>query len=220
MIEFISICIFLVLFLVVARINIRQIKSKKLLGAILLLPFSITLLTLNVLFMSFILDQDSYERLTKEHTIATIKFQQIKPQQFNATIHPALSEPISVTLNGDQWQLDTRIIKWKGPPTYFGLQPMYLLERLSGRYETIEDEKNKTRSVVTLDMDQSFDYWNLLVKYQHMVPWLDAHYGSAVYLPMKDNATFMITLGQHGQIVRPRNLNASNAIKNWFVPIP
>lgn len=218
MIEFVILASTLTCLLIAGFFNYRQFKKKKLARAIFTLPFSIFLFAVNIMLISFLLDKDSYERLTKEHTVAIIEFENIRAQQFKVTISPAYSQPITVELQGDQWQLDARILKWKGAAAYLGLQPVYLLERVSGRYQKVDDEIHKPRSVVALQSTDSINYWNMLIKYQELIPWLDAYYGNAVYLPMKNQAKFMVTLGQQGLIVRPRNIEAARSVQNWKMP--
>ena len=201
-----------------AYLSYKAFKNKKRIRMMIFTPFALSALLLNIVLASFFLDNNSYKRLTKEHTIATISFETIQPQEFKAIIKPAYSTPIDVVINGDQWQLDARILKWKGVAEYMGLQPVYLLERLSGRYQSIKDEKEKNHSAINLNKNESPNFWNLLIEYQDYIPWLDAYYGNAVYLPMTDGAKFMISLGHQGLIARPRNLAAAQALQNWSIP--
>ena len=43
-----------------------------------------------------------------------------------------------LTLRGDEWQMDARVVNWKPPATLLGLDPIYQLDRLSGRYSDID----------------------------------------------------------------------------------
>ena len=199
-------------------LSYRSLKKKQRLRSAITLSLSALFLALNIFYISLILDKSSYERLTKEHTIATISFKKENPQQFLVTLQPAYSPPLKAEINGDQWQLDARILKWEGTASYLGLQPLYTLERLTGRYDRVQDEKNKPRTVIPIKNDPSISYWNTLIKYQAYIPWLDAYYGNAVYLPMANNAKFIITLGQHGLIARPRNFSAAQSVKHWILP--
>ncbi|MDX1812309.1 MAG: hypothetical protein R3240_10205 [Gammaproteobacteria bacterium] len=204
--------------LLISWLNFKFARSGKRLRALMLLPFTLALLIATLISVSFILDQSTFKRLTTEHTLASIKFQNTGKQAFTATFTPAYSNPITIDLKGDQWQLDTRIMKWKGLASYLGFQPLYTFERISGRYQSVEQELNLPRSVIKIADNDSINYWNLLVQNQDVIPWLDVYYGNALYLPMKDHANFIITLGQQGLIARPRNLEASQALENWQLP--
>src|SRR5690625_7570671 len=77
------------------------------------------------------------------------------------TLRPPISPPFPYTtlfrsssdgteqefdLRGDQWQLDARIIKWQGFVAAMGVKPGYRLDRISGRYYTLEDERSAERT--------------------------------------------------------------------------
>ena len=47
------------------------------------------------------------------------------------------------------------------------------------------------------------------------LPWIDARYGSAVYLPMADRARFEVSVGPAGLVARPGNDVARAAIAGW-----
>ena len=88
-------------------------------------------------------------------------------------------------LRGDEWQLDTQVLSWRGVATLLGLDANYRLHRISGRYSDIEEERQRPRSVYSLVQDrvlvngEEFDLWQLANKYQEWLHWVDAVYGSA-----------------------------------------
>lgn len=148
----------------------------------------------------------SYDRLTHEQAVATLTFQQIEEQQFQLEITYAnTAEKKSYLLRGDEWQMDARIIKWHGWAQLLGLNAQYRLERISGRYSDIDEELTKQRSVYALSGQDEIDYWALIKDYEQWLPWVDAYYGSATYLPMKNNASYSVSLTQSGLIARPVN---------------
>ena len=207
----------LILVAVVSLYNYKLIRQKKRARAYILLPVTLCLNLLAALLISIAIEGNTYERLTKEHTIATIEFSSLAPQHYRAVLKQSHQNPITVELHGDQWQLDARIFKWKGIAQWAGLQPMYQLERISGRYQNLSQENNAQHSAKSIAQADSVDFWNLLIEHQDSIPWLDVQYGNAVYLPMKDGAKFMIKLSQTGLLARPRNYKASQSVKNWLV---
>jgi len=117
---------------------------------------------------------------------------------------------------GDLWQMDARIIKWKGPMAAAGGTPLYKLDRLQGRYYALEDERTKARSVYAVsNPDVGFDLWTAFNQLSHQFPWFDAEYGSATYLPMADGALFSVRLTFAGMIARPENDRAEMVVKEW-----
>jgi hypothetical protein len=117
-------------------------------------------------------------------------------------------------LRGDQWKLDALIVKWQGYLASLALKPAYRLERIGGRYYDIEQETTGKRSVYAIGQSlYGIDTWSLLNKQSHWFPFVDATYGSATYLPMKDKALFQVTLSNSGLLTRPLNEAARDALK-------
>ncbi len=64
--------------------------------------------------------------------------------------------------------------------------------------------------------DEKFDLWAFAHKYQNWLNWVDAVYGSAVFLPMTDGARFQVSIGRTGLIARPANKEARQAVSQWI----
>ena len=158
----------------------------------------------------------SYNRLTYEQPIAELHFQELGKQQYELNIfYPLKKNAENFILNGDEWQIDARIIKWHGWAQLLGLNAQYKLERISGRYTDIEEEQNNHRTVYALSPKDEIDYWKLVYKYKKYVPWIDAYYGSATYLPMSDNARYMVSLTQSGLIARAIDDEKKENVQSW-----
>jgi len=156
-----------------------------------------------ILFMSVAANLYSYDRLTYEQDIGKLTFSQLGEQKFKVEItYKNQNKTNGFILNGDEWQMDARIIKWHGWAQLLGLNAQYRLERISGRYSDIDDERAKPRSVHSLEQNDNIDYWKIINNYKKWLPWIDAQYGSAAYLPMADKSTFTVSLTQTGLIAR------------------
>ncbi|MFA5590607.1 MAG: hypothetical protein WDA70_07875 [Lysobacteraceae bacterium] len=142
-----------------------------------------------------------YLTLEREVTVARLAFQAHGPQHFTATLDTADGRRREFTLRGDEWQLDARVISWKLPALLAGAPPLYRLERISGRYRDIRAEREAERSVHALDEDALLDLWTIKQQFPRWLPFVDAHHGSAAYLPMLDGARFEVTLGGRGGLV-------------------
>jgi len=118
-------------------------------------------------------------------------------------------------LQGQEWQLDARIIKWHGLANLLGLDTLYRMERLSGRYSSIDEERSQPRSVHSLAENPGLDVWDLGQRYGKWLRLVDASYGSATYLPMADGAIFTLHISQSGLLARPANEQARNAVGQW-----
>ena len=99
--------------------------------------------------------------------------------------------------------------------TIIGFNSLYTLDRIQGRYHDINQERDAPRSVYSLNPDSSLDLWSLIQQYNKWLPWLDAFYGSAIYLPMADDSSFQIKITQAGLIARPANVAGSEALGEW-----
>ena len=158
----------------------------------------------------------SYRQILLEKSIATISFEILEEQAYSATLVDAEGEERKFKLMGDQWQLDVRIVKWAGVFSKWGIKPAYRLDRLSGRYYSLEKERNGERSVYSLDQSHyGVDIWRWLQNYSPNLKWIDANYGSAAFLPMEDGALYQISLSNTGLVARPLNERAKAAVERW-----
>jgi hypothetical protein len=157
----------------------------------------------------------TYHRFTQETPVASVSFEMLAPQQFHVTLAANGDAPQLLRLHGDEWQLDVRLIKWQGMATIFGADPVYRMDRLSGRYRQTEQEVRELRTIYDLGVEHGLDLWSVASKYKTWLPWVDAIYGSAVYMPMADKASYTVTMASTGLVVRPTNDAAQQAVKAW-----
>ena len=59
------------------------------------------------------------------------------------------------------------------------------------------------------------DLWTVSIDHKRWMPFVDAVYGSAVYLPMADGARYEVAITQSGLLARPVNEVAKAAAGNW-----
>lgn len=156
-----------------------------------------------------------YQRLTDEQAVGIIEFSRTAPEEYTARLMIDGQLDRLLALRGDEWQLDARIVTWKPPATLLGLEPVYQLERLSGRYTSVQREQTASRTVHGLAEERPLDLWSLARRFPRFAPGVDAYYGTATYLPMADGARFSITLSRDALIARPLNDAAREAVGNW-----
>ncbi|WP_416394820.1 hypothetical protein [Allohahella sp. A8] len=148
--------------------------------------------------------------------VVTISLEKLDRQSFQATLVFPDERVFKAPVHGDFWMLDARFISLKGPLRLFGTEPYYELERLSGRYASVRDEKAGIRSVYDLLADEEAaipDLWSLSQAYE--LPWVDAKYGVAVYMPMSHGARYAVLLGTDGLKARPLTAPAFDAVQAW-----
>jgi hypothetical protein len=156
-----------------------------------------------------------YGRLIDEQAVSQIEFSQTAPGHYTARVMIDGKMDRLLDLRGDEWQMDARVINWKPPATLLGLDPIYQLDRLSGRYSDIDDEMSEERTVHALSDELRLDVWRVARKFPALMPGIDAYYGTATYLPMADGARFEVTLTRTALIARPMNDAAREAVGQW-----
>jgi len=156
-----------------------------------------------------------YGRLVDEQLVSQIQFSQSSPGIYVARVMIEGETDRLFTLRGDEWQMDARVVNWKPPATLLGLDPIYQLDRLSGRYSDINDERTEERTVHALSEEMTLDVWRVARKFPALMPGVDAYYGTATYLPMADGARFEVTLSRTALVARPVNEQARQAVGQW-----
>ncbi|BFM16378.1 hypothetical protein R50073_25610 [Maricurvus nonylphenolicus] len=160
-------------------------------------------------------DVFSYKQLQSEQTIATLSFDALGTQHYRVLLVDASGRESRYELRGDQWQLDARFLKWKGSLARWGLKPGYRMDRLGGRYYSLEKERNAERTVYDLNGSQStVDVWQW-IKSAEGWPGIDAAYGSATFVPMADGALYEVRVSTTGLLARPLNDRAQSAVNRW-----
>ncbi len=163
---------------------------------------SLSLLAMNIL---------TYHRLTHETPIAAMHVERLDKQFYRLKFirlnmddkKPCYS---SYDLQGDEWQVDARIIKWHGWANIIGFDAAFQFDRISGRYQNIELQRTRLPSVFSLEPKEAYDLWDLKNKYRWL-PGLDAKYGQSVFLAMKDKQFYQLYMTQSGLITRETKQN-------------
>ena len=172
------------------------------------------LLAIAALMAAISINLYTYDRLTHESTIIEVRFQGVGPQHFLASMMFKDSTKI-LDLRGDEWQIDARVLKWRGMAILLGFNTLYRLDRLSGRYRDITQERTELHTVHSLSEEKGLDLWMIGRRCAPWIPWVDAVYGSATYMPMVDGASFTVSISSTGLLARPSNDIARKAIGEW-----
>src|SRR5690349_2392236 len=129
----------------------------------------------------FALSLRGYRRLIAEAPVATLSVRQLGTQRFALRLDLADGSHQSAELAGDEWQLDARIIKWTPRAVELGAQPLYRVERLSGRYRDLAQAQSTLPSIAAVGEDSRLDLWHLKKDFPTWLPFIDADFGSAAY---------------------------------------
>lgn len=165
-----------------------------------------SLITLAVFLFGFSalagLNLYTYHRFSEEIDVAVVSFDEIADRRYRATLIIPGRRPIEVSLEGDEWQLDARMIKWTDWLTFLGESPLYRLDRISGRYTRAEEAMIRPPSMHSLSEEVGLDLWAFARRSGKWLPGIDAAYGSSVFLPMSDGVTYGVSISRTGLLAR------------------
>lgn len=160
-------------------------------------------------------DLRSYDPQVRDKPLVTLSFSADGPQRYRVNLLEG-GEEREVTLEGDLWQLDARLLGWKGLAALIGLQPGYRLEKLSGRFLAIEQQQSARFAQVSLaESPYGIDLWRWLRLGQRDLFLFEAQAARVTYLPIADGAVFSVSLGPTGLMAQPMNQVAQQALKDW-----
>ena len=102
------------------------------------------------------------------------------------------------------------MIKWTPKAVELGAEPLYRLDRLSGRYDDPEQEATAPRTVISFRPTDGFDLLSLKRSYPQWLPEVDTVFGSGAYLPLVDEGHYSVSLMRTGALVaRPDEATAA-----------
>ncbi len=161
----------------------------------------VTLVTA-LLFSTLSISTWGYRALTREETVLVVTTTRTGPQRFDARVEFPNGGMEIYSLAGDEFYVDARILKFTPLANLVGLHTEYELDRISGRYITLEDERNLPRTLYPLSPAKSLDLFELRRNYSLLAPLVDTEYGSATFTPADDNARFEVRLSTTGLMIR------------------
>jgi hypothetical protein len=164
-------------------------------------------LTLGLLLGAITVGIHGYRAFTQEALAATIKTEPLAPHRFRATVTLADSSLHMFDLAGDAVYVDAHVLKWRPIGTLLGLETVYELDRIAGRYQSLTDEQTQERTVYSLAANKPFDAFDLARRYWVLRPFVDAEYGSATFIgattPPGEGRTYEVRVSTTGLLVRP-----------------
>ena len=194
---------------------IRRLRRLQLVRGTLFFLSGATVLLVTAVAVLVAANLYTYARLTHEQEAARVSMRQLGERHYVLSVQPKGEPPRHFELRGDEWQMDARVLKWRAMGNLLGFDTLYRLERLSGRYGSVAAERAGPRTVHDLSEETSLDLWSLVRRHHAYVPFADALYGSAVYVPMSDGAEYTVSVSASGLLVRPVNDTARKAVGGW-----
>lgn len=201
--------------LVLLLAGLIKMFRRKVLGGSVQILFGLLLVAGAILSWSVALNLYSYQRFTGETSVVKLRFEARGPQAYRVYVIQPDQQSQSYDLRGDEWQVDARVLKWGGLATLLGFDTAFQLDRITGRYRDLQQERQLPHTVHSLYRPRGVDIWWLVREHQDWIPLVDAIYGSATYMPMVDRAEYAVTITTSGLIARPGNAIAKQAVERW-----
>lgn len=185
------------------------------------LPFRCLNLIILVFFSGIFLisasQLSSYTSFETKKPLARVQAFFISDAHYQIVLSPASQESIDYNFEiyGDMWQIDMRLLTWQPLVHLLGLDTLYRIERVSGRYKSIEDEHTQARSLYSLNEEiYGVEVWRFLLEnFQGTL--VRSYFGAGVYAPLSDQALYGIYLSETGIELRPLNEVANAALNKW-----
>jgi hypothetical protein len=157
-------------------------------------------------------EMQQFKSLESGSTVVTLEFTEVGPQLFDVELSGG--EAGRVRLNGDQWELDAQVLRWRGLGHAIGLQDGYRLHRLAGRYLALEQQQGADAPPSgLLHATPSWrDLWHWLDRSGNQTL-LEADAFTLRFMPMTSGARYGLEIGATGLTPLPLNQAATDAMK-------
>ncbi len=174
---------------------IKRVKNrrKKVLVCIIHFLMVIIFALISCIFLLFYVSLKGYKNFAYNKPIFSIECSMKEEDSFVLELVPLDGDEREAkfyNVKGQQFVIEGHIIKWESFFVAVGMKPLYQVTRLTGRYISIEDEREKERSVYALGEETKF--WRLLMKYGQKIPGIDAVNGISSFKDAEENKIFTV----------------------------
>lgn len=144
-----------------------------------------------------------YAAFTYEELAAQITIEPVSDNQFYAHFKYPDGKKANYLLNGDELYVDAHILKWQPLANFIGLHTSFQLHRVTGRYNELEDEQSKSRTVYALNEKSPLDLFDLRKQFPKLGFLVDTEYGSATFIPAGEKSeNFALMVSTSGLLIR------------------
>lgn len=192
--------------LVILALGVQAFRGRRPLGGSAGVLSGLLLLALAALCVAISVATRGYRALTHEEVAAVVETRPTGDQAFEAVFRFPDGTARTFRLRGDQIYVDARILKWEPLVNVLGLHTEYRLDRVSGRYLTVEEERQEARTVHSLGRDGPVDMFRLLDRLPFLDRIVDAEYGSGTFLEVDRPARLEIRVSTSGLLIRRDSL--------------
>jgi hypothetical protein len=181
----------------------RAWKRRRIMGGFTFLLMALLMFMTAIVIVLVATGIKGYKALTREELAAMVYITPLGNQQFQAKIVRSGIHDTLFAIAGDELYIDARVLKWKPVINLLGLHTSYCLDRVGGRYLSLQEENTKVRTMYSLCGEmRPWDLFFLRTRYRFLSPILDAQYGSATFAPVQGAQVVRIMVTTSGLIAR------------------
>jgi len=182
--------------------GVAAVRKRRITGSAFSIVLALLFLSLSALCATISVSTRGYRALTREEVAATVVVNRLSATRFSAHFTFVDGREESFTLAGDEFYVDAHILKWKALANILGIHTTYELDRVAGRYTSVEDEQSLRRTVFALAEEKPMNMYDLRTRLPMFKPLVDTEYGSATFIAVEDWAEFEVRVSTTGLLIR------------------
>src|SRR3989454_1395544 len=153
--------VFALLGVVLPVAALATLRKRRWLGTGMSMMLACFFLALAALAATLGIAMQGYRALTREVVAATVVTRPTGPERFLATFTFPDGRRQNYHIAGNALYVDAHIVKWHPRASILGLHTAYQLDRVSGRYDRLEDEQTKPRRIFALARPKPVDLFQV-----------------------------------------------------------
>ena len=179
------------------------LRKRRWIGTCMSIVLAVLFLSLAGLAATLGLAMQGYRALTREVVAATVVTRPIGSEHFVATFTFPDGRRQNYHIAGNALYVDAHIVKWHPRASILGLHTAYQLDRVSGRYDRLEDEQTKPRRIFALARPKPVDLFQVARSLAFLRRVVDTKYGSATFIAAKGPTQLELRVSTSGLLFRP-----------------
>ncbi|MBN1693889.1 hypothetical protein JW879_00630 [candidate division WOR-3 bacterium] len=192
----------LLFFLLIKRLRNRK---KKILVCIIHFLIVVIFALISSIFVLLYVSLKGYQHFTYNKPIFSIECPIREDDSFVVKFIPLDGEESQARfyrVKGQQFVIEGHIVRWENFFVTVGMKPLYQVTRLTGRYVSINDEKEKERSVY--EIAEETRVWRWLMQYGEKIPGIDAVHGISSFKDAVEHKNFTVYITHNSFIIKEK----------------
>jgi hypothetical protein len=181
---------------------VAALRRRRWIGTSAAMTLALLFLALAALAATLGVATRGYQALTREEVAAVIVTRPTGPERFAATFTFPDGRRVTYELTGQALYVDAHIVKWHPLANVLGLHTAYHLDRVSGRYDRLQDEQVKPRRMFALSPAKPVDMFQLARALVFLGRVVDTEYGSATFVSAREPAELELRVSTSGLLFR------------------